>query len=202
MCPTRRPAVLYPFVHTNYSYNITVPPTVARADYAGSLGELPGPGTINVFPYSLGDGQDVRSWTKKRWYDAGCWAQGVIYTNSTCRFSDIKDGTTNTFLCGEKYLDVDNYATGQNWGDDQTWDLGTDWDVVRPVSTNPASGCLPMQDTPGLAYATNFGSAHAISFNMAMCDGSVHAINYSINLQTFCWLADRADGQRVDGKSF
>jgi prepilin-type N-terminal cleavage/methylation domain-containing protein/prepilin-type processing-associated H-X9-DG protein len=206
MCPTRaRGLIVFPFCHSNYSYNLKAQPStittpVARADYAASLGELPGPGTINVFPGSLADGHNDASWTPKRWYDAGCHAQGVIYTNSMCRFCDITDGSAYTFLCGEKYVDTDNYATGLNWGDDQCWDLGTDWDVNRPVTTNPNAGCTPMEDCPGYAAATNFGSAHPVSFNMAMCDGSVHAVAYSVSLDTMVRLGDRADGVPVNEK--
>jgi prepilin-type processing-associated H-X9-DG protein len=61
---------------------------------------------------------------------------------------------------------------------------------------------LPMQDTPGLANTCLFGSAHAGLFHMAFCDGSVTGINYTISLTVHQALANRADGQAIDGKNF
>ena len=56
----------------------------------------------------------------------------------------------------------------------------------------------PMQDRAGFETGSNrFGSAHAGSFGMAMCDGSAQRISYSIDLQTHQYLGYRADGQAV-----
>ena len=61
--------------------------------------------------------------------------------------ADITDGTSNTYLVGEKYMDVDYYETGQ--------DMATTKGCIRvspttlPVTRGREAAGLPMQDTPG-----------------------------------------------------
>ena len=58
----------------------------------------------------------------------------------------------------------------------------------------------PLQDQPGYPNWAIFGAAHPSGFNMAFCDGSVHLMNYSIDLESHRRLANRKDGQTIDGK--
>ncbi len=200
-CPSRRAAIIYPYVKgtTWYPRNIDIPPggLVARCDYAANCGDYT-PGSCWEGPGSLaaGDAMSENSWAAQR--NGGRQATGVVYLHSWLPLSEIEDGTSNTYLVGEKYLNADHYATGVTGGDDQGWDQSLDYDNVRWTHF----WYLPMQDTPGLGSGGSFGSAHAVGFHMALCDGSVRMINYTIDLAVHGYLGNRKDGVVIDGKKF
>ncbi|MDO4575704.1 MAG: DUF1559 domain-containing protein [Planctomycetia bacterium] len=55
-----------------------------------------------------------------------------------------------------------------------------------------------MQDRMGFESSTyRFGSCHAGSLGMAMCDGSVQRISYSVDYLTWIYLGNRSDGKPV-----
>jgi hypothetical protein len=135
-------------------------------------------------------------------------ANGVAAQRSRVKICEITDGTSNTYLVGEKYLNPDAYYTGDDWGDD-TSALGCDDDDELRWTGNDTATKIdplpPLQDTPGLTTwgnAATFGSAHAVGFNMALCDGSVHTVNYSIDPETHRRLGNRKDGLPIDAKKF
>jgi len=121
--------------------------------------------------------------------------------------ADIKDGVSNTYLVGEKYLNPDTYDTGSDFGDNEDVYSGDSRDIVRWTAwnSNPQSAAEylpPFQDQPGLDLQWLFGSAHAGNFGMAFCDGSVQSINYSIDPEIHRCLGSRNDGRVIDGKKF
>ncbi len=183
-CPTRRqPAAGGVDVHlkngTNYWQNIDAPTALARGDYT-----VNGGGTTVQNP---GD------------WDAAAAHNGISYYRSTVRMASIRDGSSNTYLVGEKYLCPDGYAGGLSAGDDNCMYSGHDWDMC--CWTN-ASLPAPCQDTDGVWYAGIFGSAHASGFNMSFCDGSVRSMSYNIDLATHEYLGNREDGATIDGNKF
>ena len=79
---------------------------------------------------------------------------GVIYTASMTRYADITDGTNNTYLLGEKYLDPDHYNDGLDGTDNEPIYNGFDWDFERWADIGL------VQDQPGQDLDAPFGSAH------------------------------------------
>jgi len=205
-CPSRRGIELCPNPHGMGFYFkdsgwTLLPPLVGKTDYAGNAGTTKdgtgmdgGPGTLTD-----GDARTVAAWTGV----AHAMDTGIMFTHSAVARANITDGASNTYLMGEKYCDPDHYYDGSSNWDDQVWDTAADWDTIRftASTTNPLDANFqPTQDTPGLGQGLAFGSAHSGGFYMAMCDGSVQFMNYSIDLKTHGCLGNRSDDQPIDAK--
>jgi prepilin-type processing-associated H-X9-DG protein len=204
-CPTRRPTVPFRCVNEAGTINYGLPSgqgpsLIGRSDYAGCAGDGTD-WTVWGIPASLAQGD---SWTWSDWHGYGddTTTSGVICRRSMCKIVDIPDGTSNTYLAGEKSLDPDYYFDGLDTGDDQGWDLGYDFDVARWTTVESTGFFHPRPDQPGADYFCSFGSAHANGFQMAFCDGSVQMINYSIDPETHRRLGNRHDGLIIDAKAF
>ncbi|NLF09846.1 MAG: DUF1559 domain-containing protein [Pirellulaceae bacterium] len=196
-CPSRRPAVLYP---TNiveeqfWARNATHTNTMARGDYAANGGDIyiyPGCGPASLF---LGDGKPF--WNT---YKGLGQETGVNRQHGAVRLSQITDGTSHTYLVGEKYLNPDEYFSGAFRADNTTMYTGFDIDICR--WTVPENG-PPLPDQSGMSSEYLFGSPHASGCNFVLCDGSVQMINYSINPEIHRCLGNREDGAIIDAKSF
>jgi prepilin-type N-terminal cleavage/methylation domain-containing protein len=114
-------------------------------------------------------------------------------------FGSITDGSSNTLMAGEKWLNQLNYDQG-DWHDDRGWTDGWDPDIVR------YTGFAPMRDAPDNKWPANkviidpgyhFGSAHPTGFNVLLGDGSVRPLSYTIDPVLFNNLGHRSDGAEI-----
>jgi prepilin-type N-terminal cleavage/methylation domain-containing protein/prepilin-type processing-associated H-X9-DG protein len=198
-CPTRRQPLVYP-VRTEYStlarnaFNANPVLVHARADYAANAGDKYSNQHVDEGPPTLEAGDNHTYQTP--WYPLPGDSTGVSFQHSEVKLTQVSDGTSNTYLVGEKYLNPDDYATGLDAADNLSAYEGYDIDMNRWTSLVDG----PMQDQAGNSQAYRFGSAHAISFNMAFCDGSVQAINYTITSEIHRCLGNRQDGKPIDAK--
>ena len=182
-CPTRRTGG--PFVNgQNFNYRncFGIPPVLARADYAANCGSAP-KNENGAGPDTLRFGDDDRFWQQAQ-YSVSIY-NGVIYQRSEIRIADITNGTSNTYLLGEKYLNPDHYDTGRDPGDNENLYVGFDNDIVR------CTFLPPLQDRKGLQNTLYFGSAHPGGCNMLYCDGSVHVVSYTVDRDVHRRAGDR-----------
>jgi prepilin-type N-terminal cleavage/methylation domain-containing protein/prepilin-type processing-associated H-X9-DG protein len=218
-CPSRRPIThgsstpWYP-VPAGYTYAVLM-------DYAGATSGDP-PAVTNDDPHTLefsfwqANSVDDRNGYVvshgKRWHgmlvrtnwDRASDPPGPAGSTSPFGFARIPDGASNTLLLGEKRLNPANYYSGA-WHDDRGWSDGWDPDTVRSTAYPPGADTdKPVIGVGGqeidLGFA--FGSAHSGAFNVAMADGSVRTLSYSIDRTIFNYLGQRDDGQTIDASKF
>lgn len=183
-CPSRRAALPY---HSGTSnINAAAQNPVAKVDYAANVGDSTGvengPG-----PASYAAAATVS------WPSSGTYT-GVSFQGSQVKLAEVIDGTSVTYLIGEKYLNPANYGSGSDAGDNEDAFTGFDNDVSRSTNLNYP----PMQDKIGFSDALRFGSAHPHVFHMSFCDGSVRAMSFTINGEVHRRLGHSHDGLAVD----
>ena len=211
-CPTRRRAVAYPYVSYGVPLGSNPVTQAARNDYAACVGDQYEGQIDTAGGNEPPDLPTAALWTRNHtWpqlaakinsppYDAATPATGIIYFHAVVTLAMITDGTSTTYMLGEKYLDPDYYFSGQDGGDNETPYNGYNVDLYRTTYVEREIPSTPMQDRRGCNWHS-FGS-HANGFGMSFCDGSVQWISYSIDPETHRRLGTRAEGLRVDGKKF
>ncbi|MCA9235037.1 MAG: DUF1559 domain-containing protein [Planctomycetales bacterium] len=235
ICPSRRQANIYlanmPAMASEFSFltDVGQQQGVVKTDYAASSGDsfhsasasfranesIPQPAnyaaaegtgrTPSPFPAYEARMDDPES----RWFQTG-----VSHFRSEIGLQRIEDGTSNTYMVGEKWLGSDQYDgaassadKGFNWGENQSAYNGWEWDTHRVAwnsawanSTTDVELSQPSQDQAGIGAnqpEIRYGSAHPGAFNMVFCDGSVHSVQYDIDYRVHAALANRLDGKPV-----
>ena len=182
-CPTRRAPIVY--ANAPYMLGQNVPQYgqltlgAARSDYAINSGTTScqiyyGPGT-------LADGLS----STYGWPDVST-LDGISFQRSMIKLKEVINGTSHTYLVGEKYLSPDNYYNGLAWDDNSCLFTGFEDDNFR------STYYLPYRDQPGYGGpGCSFGSAHAGVCNFAFCDGSVRGVTYDVDANIHLYRGNR-----------
>jgi prepilin-type N-terminal cleavage/methylation domain-containing protein/prepilin-type processing-associated H-X9-DG protein len=126
------------------------------------------------------------------------------------RMAEIGDGTSNTIMMAEKFVDPTRYQPVQinqdpaqhTWGrlgfTDNGYYQGWSWGTMRCSMSGP----IRDQFYTTVAYWQMFGSAHPNGINAAFADGSVKSVPYTIPNGIFQLLCRKSDGLVVDLSGF
>jgi prepilin-type N-terminal cleavage/methylation domain-containing protein/prepilin-type processing-associated H-X9-DG protein len=141
---------------------------------------------------------------------------GIFFIDSSVRLADITDGTSNTFLFGERYHRDPEFdrshsvvwpgpgssplAGWSRWGNVLPG-AGASVTLSTPVPINyrvpPGGDSSTLQDR-----VCAFGSGHPGGANFAFADGSVRFVSESIPLPLLQALSTRAGGEVVSASDF
>jgi prepilin-type N-terminal cleavage/methylation domain-containing protein/prepilin-type processing-associated H-X9-DG protein len=225
MCPSRRAPRIYISRWNDVKLqtwlpNIAQQQGVAKSDYAANSGDSNYISGDNFFRPANYIGFPDSSWkptnicNKPADPNQQYCQTGIMYFRSQVKIAQVSDGTSKTYMVGEKWMPLDGYegtldlnSPGFTYGDNQSMYAGYEsdnhragWNLKSAVSLQEDS--QPRQDRAGVADLRPevrwFGSVHSAGLNMVFCDGSVHNIGYDIDPVLHGRLAHRFDGDTVD----
>jgi len=196
-CPTRRTKATSGL---SYASNTTVGTTqmLGEGPYAGFAGQQ---GALADYAACIGTtGDDLwNGYLSNSNIQESATPNGAFQLSSTevgVTIAQIQDGTSNTFLVGEKHVPINMFGSA-------VYDCCT-----FNTSTGPNSNYLCSLRSAGPGTASNpytlatsvqstywqFGSYHPGVCNFLFADGSVHTLSTAIDAATLSYLANIQDG--------
>lgn len=186
-CPTRRTSMLstqFEISSTGIPDSQLYPGTMG--DYAGNGGQFAG--AIVDDPLCKGAMCQALSQVTN---------SQIVSTQSRTRMRDFTDGTSQTFLVGEKHAPRARYGqSGPSWGDGSIFNGDFPRNYSRIAGLPKFNLGLGPDDLSG-PFHCKFGSDHAGICQFLFTDGHIVPINTSVDLTVLNRLAVRNDGQTV-----
>jgi len=214
-CPSRRQTVPFPLVASQAQGGLTnsiTPDVAGRSDYAINSGHAYN--ELGAGPQTYAEAKALTEHTgAQRWASESDAVKllltGISFERSEIAVRRVIDGTSKTYMIGEKYIPTAHYDTGLDLGDNETWCTGFNNDNFRAtgrwngtiVEAAPVPDTTPedeLWDGPTRTWLWRFGSAHAGGWQVAYCDGSVTTLGYDIDWQVHRDLGNREDGRVTD----
>lgn len=192
VCPTR--GVSAPVAVGSFSYlNIDAPTVAGRSDYAANGGDVVSAAMVDHSGSASTTEQAILAMPGSA---AGSGsgtdrATGVVFRGSMMKPAHLRDGLSNVYLLGERFIPRGQAVTSTATGNQHSWLVGFDDDSIRFTATVPSGDA----DNAGAAFEGRFGGSHSGVFPMAMADGSVHMIPFDIDPTTHRRLGHRKDGE-------
>jgi prepilin-type processing-associated H-X9-DG protein len=209
-CPSRRSANLYNYGSSTLTFvDCDAFAQCSKTDYAANAGDNLSPEPTGGLPYGATTYEEGlnHDWSQVATLNLRLETvfTGVVFARSKISFRQITDGTSKTYMVGEKYMSTDNYDDGLDSGDNEPAFAGSNADTLR--ITSPAKRFnvkLTLgPDQPGSSNQIGefmFGSTHTGGFNMAFCDASVRLISFDIDPEIHRTYGHRFDGVVVPGE--
>ena len=183
-CPSRgRPETFEPS-SLNTFQNIERPEIVGRCDYAGNAGSQD---YVIESGLMASDLQEPDRTLDEKLHPNNVHQSGVIFARSEVR--QIRDGTSQTYLLGERHVSYQRYHRGFQTDDDNGWGVGFDSDSIRTTQMPPQFDFSGVEGDNA-----HFGGPHLDEFHMTFCDGSFRQMAYDIDPAIHFSLGNRADG--------
>lgn len=195
VCPSRRPAEAFgtKFHGGSHTPRGSDPcEREVRGDYAACSGNL-------IVEYTFGP-PSISDAETYEWGERLGIATGISFYHSAVTIGQVSDGTSTTYMLGEKYMNQNSYLDGSDPADNEDLYSGFNNDNHRIAYYDPVTGVAltPQQDLPGIISPRSFGSAHYGSCFMSFCDASVRAISYNIDPVAHQRMGSRMDGNKVE----
>ncbi len=123
----------------------------------------------------------------------------IVSTQSRTKLRDVTDGTSQTFLVGEKHVPLSMFGqSGPTWGDGSIYNGDFPRNFSRIAGQPKFNLGTGPTDLNG-PWHCKFGSYHAGVCQFLFTDGHIVALSTSIDLNVLNRLAVRNDGIPVGG---